>query len=106
MCDVCDPYALVLLVDGRLGLLELKEQQEVDGEEAHLELHWPEYRKGDAHTGCVGLYAPYLSLRVLRWCQCRHSQITVVCSPRLLSHSLVVEGRPGNGRSHWQHLLL
>ena len=103
MCDVCDPYAVVLLVDGRLGLLELKEQQEGDEEETHLELQWPDIEKV-IHTGCEELL--YLSSRVLKWCQCHHSQTTVACSPHLHSHSLAEEKRPGNGRSHWQHLLL
>ena len=55
MCDVCDPYTVVLLVDGRLGLLELKEQQEDDEEEAYLELQWPDIEKvmfrNNHHTG-------------------------------------------------------
>ena len=49
MCDVCDPYTVVLLVDGRLGLLELKEQQEDDEEEAYLELQWPDIEKVQSH---------------------------------------------------------
>ena len=54
-CDVCDPYAVVLLVDGTVGLLELKEGQgpgegEEEKEEAHLKLHWPEIEKVSAYA--------------------------------------------------------
>ena len=55
MCDACDPYAVVLLVDGTLGLLELKERQEGEEceEEAYLKLHWPDIEKAIITCLCV-----------------------------------------------------
>ena len=47
------------MVDGRLGLLELKEQQEDDEEEAYLELQWPDIEKvmfrNNHHTGILSI---------------------------------------------------
>ena len=56
-CDLCDPYAVILLVDGSVALLQLVEKDEEEGagrgegegegeekEEAMLQLSWPEIK--------------------------------------------------------------
>ena len=46
-CDLCDPYAVILLVDGSVALLQLIEGEgEGEGEEetAFLQLSWPDIK--------------------------------------------------------------
>ena len=51
-CDLCDPYAVVLLVDGSVVLVQLVEGSEEDemegegGETAKLQLSWPDIKVG------------------------------------------------------------
>ena len=52
-CDLCDPYAVVLLVDGSVVLVQLVEGSEEDeekegeeGETAKLQLTWPDIKVG------------------------------------------------------------
>ena len=52
-CDLCDPYAVVLLVDGSVVLVQLVEGSEKDekeegegGETAKLQLTWPDIKVG------------------------------------------------------------
>lgn len=45
-CNLCDPYAVILLVDGSVALLQLVESLERDKREetASLELTWPDIK--------------------------------------------------------------
>lgn len=51
-CDLCDPFAVILLVDGTVAVVEVVEKGGgVDGEEeATLQLTWPDIKK-------VGVFA-------------------------------------------------
>ena len=58
-CDLCDPYAVVLLVDGSVVLVQLVEGTEEDeekegegGETAKLQLTWPDI-KVDRYLICT-----------------------------------------------------
>lgn len=46
-CDVTDPYAVILLVDGTVGVVELQYEGELD---PSLQLNWPELPKGSKVT--------------------------------------------------------
>ena len=41
-CDLCDPYVIILLVDGSVALVQLLEGEE--REEATLQLSWPDIK--------------------------------------------------------------
>ena len=45
-CDVTNSYAVVLLVSGTVALLELRQSDGEQDEEASLNLSWPELAKG------------------------------------------------------------
>ena len=54
-CDLCDPYAVILLVDGTVAVVEVVEKGgggdgEEGEEEATLQLTWPDIKK-------VGVFA-------------------------------------------------
>lgn len=57
-CDITDPYGVILLVDGAIVLLELKEENGC----ASLAIEWPEVKKGSpivvmsTYTDCSGLF--------------------------------------------------
>ena len=52
-CDLCDPYAVILLVDGTVAVVELVEKtggggegsEEGEGETATLQLSWPDIKE-------------------------------------------------------------
>ena len=46
-CDVTDPYAVILLVDGTVGIIELQYEGDLD---PSLHLSWPELPKGSKVT--------------------------------------------------------
>ena len=50
-CDLCDPYAVILLVDGSVALLQLVEEGNgEEGGEAKLQLTWPDIK---VHCTCA-----------------------------------------------------
>lgn len=57
-CDITDPYIMVLLMDGTVGMLCLEE----NGDNPSLELSWPELAKGSkvtlisAYTDTSGMF--------------------------------------------------
>ena len=70
-CSLCDPYAVVLLVDGSVVLVQLVEsgrdrREDEEGEEggdktAELLLTWPDI-KVDMHYMCADLYCMYVCM--------------------------------------------
>ena len=46
-CDITDPYAIILLADGTVGLVEV---QENDDSEPTLQLSWPDIPQGSKVT--------------------------------------------------------